>query len=268
MEKYKIKNLTLEKDIFKYFIFLLIIILIPFFFYVMLPLMHSKATVHVIVTRYKEPDISELLKSLINQKNITVYIYNKGDDIPKGIPEDAHNIHIINIPNLGWDSYGYVYHVINNYKKLPTYVVNLHASSQYLQHKYDLFTEIINYIHNINENKIKYFGGKVDITSLNFRLEDWSATLDINKNTDNKYIKSSIYPLNNWLLKKINKIPTNKKLNNNDLYCNYFGQFIVHKSRILRYPISFYKDILEEISVWQSEVNHYLERSWYTFYAS
>jgi hypothetical protein len=42
--------------------------------------------------------------------------------------------------------------------------------------------------------------------------------------------------------------------------------FLVHKSRILRYPISFYKDLLTEISVWQSEVNHYLERSWFSFY--
>jgi hypothetical protein len=58
----------------------------------------------------------------------------------------------------------------------------------------------------------------------------------------------------------------NFKIDENRLTCNYFGQFIVHKSRILKYPISFYKNILDEISVWQSEVNHYLERSWYTFY--
>jgi len=42
--------------------------------------------------------------------------------------------------------------------------------------------------------------------------------------------------------------------------------FIVNKSKILKYSKAFYSDILEEISVWQSEVNHYLERSWYTFY--
>jgi hypothetical protein len=265
MEKYKINNIS-EKDILKYFIFLLIIILIPFFFYVILPVTHSKDTIHVLFTRYKEPDMTELLKPFINKKNITVYIYNKGDDIPKGIPNNAFNIIIINIPNLGWDAYGYVYHIINNYNNLPTYVANLHASAQYLQHKYELYLEITNIITNKN-NKNKFYGGKVDITSLQFQLEDWTATLDINKNTENKYIKSSIFPLHKWIESKIKNIPNKVKIGENDLHCNYFGQFLVHKSRILLYPISFYKDILEEISVWQSEVNHYLERSWYTFYS-
>ena len=42
--------------------------------------------------------------------------------------------------------------------------------------------------------------------------------------------------------------------------------FVVSKNNILRYKKEWYQDILEEISVWQSEVNHYLERSWYIFY--
>jgi len=42
--------------------------------------------------------------------------------------------------------------------------------------------------------------------------------------------------------------------------------FFVHKSRILKYPISFYINLFDEISVWQSEINHYLERSWYLFF--
>ena len=29
-----------------------------------------------------------------------------------------------------------------------------------------------------------------------------------------------------------------------------------------------YQEILKEISVWQSEVNHYLERSWYALYSN
>jgi hypothetical protein len=261
MDKYKI-------DILKYIIFTSIIILIPFFFYIILPLTYPKATIHIIFTRYKEPDMSILLKPFINQENITVYIYNKGTDIPIGIPDDAKNIKIINIQNLGWDSYGYIKHIINNYDNLPTYIANLHASSQYLHHKHELFLEIVNYINNINKNKIKYYGGKLDSTSLYFRLENWNATLDINKqqNIVNKYIQSPVYPLNNWLESKIKKIPNDVKIDENTLTCNYFGQFIVHKSRILKYPMSFYKNILDEISVWQSEVNHYLERSWYTFY--
>ena len=42
--------------------------------------------------------------------------------------------------------------------------------------------------------------------------------------------------------------------------------FMVSKNNILKYNIQWYKNIFDEISVWQSEVNHYLERSWFVFY--
>jgi hypothetical protein len=252
----------------KYLIFILTIVLIPLFFYIILPLTHEKSTIHIIITRYKEPDLSIILKPFVNKKNIKVFIYNKGDDVPTGIPMESHNISLINIPNLGWDSYGYLFHLINNYDNLPTYIANIHASAQYLQYKYTIFLEILEFINNIDENKIKFYGGSMDTAPLNFRLEDWNASLPINAQSSNQYTQSSIYPLNNWLLSKIKTIPKKIMRDNENIYCNYFGQFIVHRSRILKYTKSFYINLLEEISVWQSEVNHYLERSWYTFYAS
>jgi hypothetical protein len=51
--------------------------------------------IHIIITRYKEPDISQLLSPFLDNKNIIIYIYNKGNDIPIGIPANAKNIHII-----------------------------------------------------------------------------------------------------------------------------------------------------------------------------
>jgi len=258
-----------KKDI--YFIYSVIILIILIFFYIIVPYFYTQPTVHVLFTRYKEPDMSLILEPFINRRNIHVYIYNKGSDVPTGIPEDANNITIINIPNLGWDSYGYVYHVIKNYNKLPHYITNLHASAQYLPGKKNIYLEIVDHINDIvdpkNENKKPiYYGGVVLDESLDFRLEDWSATLDVNKQTDSKYTKSSIYPLKNWLESKLIKIPNNVMFNENKIKTNYLGQFLVHKSKILRYKKSFYKNILNEISVWQSEVNHYLERSWYVFY--
>jgi hypothetical protein len=252
------------------------------FFYIILPKIYDQLSVqsiadpitnpiiHVIITRYKEPDISKLLLPIVDKKNISIYIYNKSDDIPTGIPNNATNINIINIPNLGWDSYGYISHVINNYDNLPDYIVNLHASSQYLDNKTYTFYQIINIINDIiddKEKKIFYYGGGIAEQDLDFRLENWDATLNINRQTKNKYTQSNIYPLKNWIKSKINEIPNKVLLPNNKILCSFLGQFIVHKSRILRYDISFYKSILEEISVWQSEVNHYLERSWYTFYS-
>jgi hypothetical protein len=258
------------EDKYKYLVFYGIIIIILFFFYIILPLLNRQDTVHVIFTRYKEPDMSVLLKPFIDRKNVHVYIYNKGDDIPYGIPDDACNVSIIDIPNLGWDSYGYISYVINNYYNLPTYIANLHASSQYLDNKYHIYNEIVNYINNIlkdNENKMSFYGGGVYDVQLDFRLENWSATLDINKQSTHKYTKSTIYPLKKWLESKIIKIPENIMINDK-IKTNYLGQFLVNKSKILKYKRSMYKEILDEISVWQSEVNHYLERSWYALYSN
>ena len=57
---------------------------------------------HILITRYKETDMSIVLKPFINKKNTTIFIYNKGDDIPLGIPYNTKNLKIIQLPNLGW----------------------------------------------------------------------------------------------------------------------------------------------------------------------
>jgi len=103
---------------------------------------------------------------------------------------------------------------------------------------------------------------------MSFSLDNWKSSTEINKlaaNENEKYLISPIRPLKNWLLTKMNKIPDFVD-SDNYLKCNIFGMFFVHKSRILKYLISFYINLFDEISVWQSEINHYLERSWYLFF--
>ena len=226
----------------------------------------NEKIIHILITRYKETDINIVLKPFINKKNTTIFIYNKGNDKPFGISNNIKNINIIKIPNLGWDAYGFLYHIINNYDNLPDYIYTFHASVQYLNHKYDVFKDILDKQH---DDKY-YYGGPQYTSNLTFSLDNWSASTEINKLSDNeseKYSISSIRPLNKWLLTKINKIPDFAlDYKNNQLKCNFFGMFFVHKSRILKYPITFYINLFIEISVWQSEVNHYLERSWYLLY--
>ena len=229
---------------------------------------------HIVYTRYKEPDMSLLLSPLINKKNLHIFIYNKGDDIPSGIPDDAKNIKIINIPNLGWDAYAYLYHVINNYDNLPDYIYSLHASAQYLSYKYIkclniLHSPVINSSNTDTDDIIYYYGDGVYPTDINFQLDAWGASFPLNNNNDvnNKFVISKIRPLSNWIKSKLGNISSNILVNNSELKANTHGMFKVHKSRILRYSISFYQELLEDISVWQSEINHYLERSWYAFYS-
>jgi hypothetical protein len=227
----------------------------------------QKLDTHIIITRYNEADISKIINIFSNKKNTKIFIYNKGTNIPLGIPTNNAYIKIINIENIGWDSYPFFYHVINNYNNLPEYIYLIHASAQYLHHKLDI---IYSLIQSDNNNK-KYYGGQLMEVDLDFRLLEWNATYKGNStnsqnNPNNIYIPSDNYPLGNWLKSKIDKIPDFAKSKNNHIYWNPYGMFLVHKSRILRYPKSFYIDILNEISHWQTEVNHYLERSWYIFY--
>jgi hypothetical protein len=219
---------------------------------------------HILITRYKETDISIVLEPFINKKDTTIFIYNKGDDIPLGIPHNITNLEIIQLPNLGWDAYGFLYHVIHNYDNLPDYIYTFHASIQYLEHKHNIFKDILDEKHNDKY----YYGGNVGGTEMTFSLDDWASSTEINKLTpskNKKYSISSIRPLNKWLLSKINKIP-DYGIAGEYLRWNAHGMFFVHKSRILKYPISFYINLFDEISVWQSEVNHYLERSWFILY--
>ena len=228
--------------------------------------------IHILITRYKETDISIIVNPFINKKDITIFIYNKGNNIPLGISNNIENIKIIQIPNLGWDAYGFLYHIIHNYDNLPDYIYTLHASIQYLDHKLYLFKDILDEKHNDKY----YYGGNVGITEKTFTLDDQKSSIDINKSSstdinkssateNDKYLISSIRPFDKWLLSKINKIPD---FAIHEQYIKWTPQamFFVHKSRILNYPITFYINLFIEISVWQSEVNHYLERSWYLLY--
>jgi len=49
-------------------------------------------TTHILITRFREEDISKILRPIVNKKNVKIFIYNKGKDIPSGIPNDANNI--------------------------------------------------------------------------------------------------------------------------------------------------------------------------------
>ena len=228
---------------------------------------------HILFTRYKEPDMSQLLSPLVNKKNVFIYIYNKGDDYPTGIPIESKNIQIINISNLGWDAYAYFHHVINNYDNLPDYIYSLHASAQYLPWKFQLLKSILDSPNiSLNQNSYPYnyyYGGGINTTDPYFILDDWQSSLPINISS-NVYVKSNIRPLILWIESHINHIPEHgiqyDDTHNLSIRCNYFGMFKVHKSKILKYSLEFYENIFNEISVWQSEVNHYLERSWFVFY--
>lgn len=219
---------------------------------------------HIIITRYREKNLKLLLKPLINKHNVIIYIYNKGDEF-LDIPDGALNIKIIKIPNLGWDSYGYITHIINNYDNLPDFIFSIHASAELRLNKFKIYLSLINKSKILSKyyNKKFYYGGDIQKIEKDFRIFLYYAVTKINSTLNNKLALSKIYPFENWLKSKIKKI---KYQDDKYIMGNYYGMFCTSKSSILLYSKQFYINILDEISVWQSEVNHYLERSWYNLY--
>jgi hypothetical protein len=225
----------------------------------------TDAITHIIITRFKEENIDKLIKPIKNKKNVKIFIYNKGNKIESEILEGVTNVKIIKIPNLGWDSYAYIKHVIDNYSNLPDYIYSVHASSIYLLNKIEIYIELINKSKELKINDYQYYGGNVDYAPLNFTIDSWDATTILNKLNNNTMEISKIRPLEKWIKSKIKIIPISM-IENEEIKSNYLGMFMVSKNNILKYDIQWYRNILNEISVWQSEVNHYLERSWYIFY--
>ena len=224
----------------------------------------SDATTHIIVTRYKEENIIKMLLPIINKKNVSIFIYNKGDEMNNEEFEGIDNIKIIKIRNLGWDSYPYVKHVIDNYYNLPDYIYLVHASAIYLEHKKKLYLELINKSKMLSKDDYYYYGGEILYVPLDFTINKYIATTTLNK-SNHKMEISKIRPLKKWIKTKIEEIPKSY-MEENTIKSNYYGMFMVSKRNILKYDRFWYKEILYEISVWQSEVNHYLERSWFIFY--
>jgi hypothetical protein len=221
---------------------------------------------HIIITRYREKNINLLLKPLINKHNVIIYIYNKGDEF-LDIPDGALNIKIIKIPNLGWDSYGYVTHIINNYYNLPDFIFSIHASAELRLNKFKVYLSLINKSKILSKyyNNKFYYGGEILKVEKYFRIFSYYSFTKINStlNNVNRLELSKIYPFENWLKSKIKEI---KYQDEKYIMGNLGGMFCTSKSSILLYSKQFYIDILDEISFWQSEVNHYLERSWYNLY--
>jgi hypothetical protein len=143
------------------------------------------------------------------------------------------------------------------------FIYLLHASMIYLKFKKELYIDLINKSEKLNTyNKKYYYGGNINTTKMDFSINKYSSSYKKNRTNNNKFELSKIRPLYKWILSKIDEIP----VRNNRINTNYFGMFIVSRNNILRYDKKWYKEILDDISVWQSEVNHYLERSWYIFY--
>ena len=76
----------------------------------------STLPLHIVITRYNES--YRWIKSL-SKLGYPIYVYNKGD--PMEWSDRPHHVSIKDIPNIGFEEYGYIYHLIRMHQYYAEY---------------------------------------------------------------------------------------------------------------------------------------------------
>jgi hypothetical protein len=206
----------------------------------------------LVISRYNE-DLKWLNDEPFNKyKNI---IYNKGPNNNFIINENTKEIK--KLPNIGRCDHTYLHYVIENYNNLPNIVVFLPGSVN-MDFKYDKASRLLEELDKSNKNIfIGYKHNDVKKELYDFELDKWEASDNANKaiNNENKLELSSIRPFGKWFEHHFGDTVIK--------YVTYSGILSVDKKTILRRPITFYQNLIKDVSNSSNpEAGHYIERSW------
>lgn len=222
---------------------------------------------HIVVARFDED--TEWLQPFCEN----VYIQNKGDEtsIPSYLKKNA-----VNIPNIGLDQYCYLNYIVTHYDQLPHIVIFTQAG---LKDHHDVFEpdfvpgirKVINSIHVLSDTltseqiiqgmieQVVLYGytlnAKVHVDINNIPLVHPSWRLDTKQLHEHK----ANMPFGDWFEKHVGyRIPDSSNF-------MWFKNAIfgVSKAYILSRPKAFYENILSQLVAPRSELDHYIERSWY-----
>jgi hypothetical protein len=206
---------------------------------------------HVVISYYNENNESIVWLDEIKDK---VFFYNKGEIKKNNIFKNYECL-----PNVGRESHTYLYYIINNYDKLPDYVVFSQANPDENFDNALLSQEIINFEKKMSGENY-YFPWKLSFNDVLFGLDDNFRIkhFDKWKNIDMQIVEMNFME---WLdILEIKDIET--KLNN--YIFSPHGIFFVSKKLILSRSLEFYKKLIKYIDNHNNpEYGHYFERSWY-----
>lgn len=208
----------------------------------------------LVISRYNEELEWIDYEAVKKYKNI---IYNKGSN--NNFKKNKNTLEVINIPNVGREGHTYLYHIINNYyNNLHDVIVFLPASIDSSNDKLMKIVHILENLENgiISNHCTKYNNVKTDL--YDFQLDNWSASdpKNIEINPEMKLELSKIRPFGKWFESHFGDMVII-----NEVY--YCGIFAVHKNTILYHPLSYYEELMKELSLSSNpEAGHYFERSW------
>ena len=194
----------------------------------------------LIIAQYDE-DVSWINK--IQYEYITkIYLYTKNSNNIKPIIHSHIPIHRTHLPNIGRETHTFLHHIINNYHSLSEInifvqaipIIDINIINSYLD---------VNYITNINLTK----SNQIHLDSSN-KITIWKKQPLV------------ICPYN--FFEWYNLFIDPEKLTSP--YHIYFeSNFIVSKHHILSRSKKYYEKLLNQLNDNNTEVGHFLERSWY-----
>jgi hypothetical protein len=236
---------------------LLVIIFISIIIFYLLNNNNEKFTVvsnivdiQIVVARYNES------VDWINEEPFNKYpviCYNKGINNNYNIKK-KHDI--VKLPNKGRCDHTYLYHIINNYDDLHDITLFLPGSTDlhYKLHKAKALIQALEYHKRTVFIGNYYNNVKEDL--YNFTIDNYKCQYSQNNllHVEDGIDKSKIRPFGKWFESKFG----NRKIN----VISYWGIIGISKEHIHHHPVSYYRDLINELDYSNPEVGHYIERSW------
>jgi hypothetical protein len=198
--------------------------------------------IEIVVSRYNNN--TDWTKYYYDIHPCIIKIYDKNNS------ENPYNIPV----NKGNEASVYLKYIIDHYNNLPDYIFFIHDEEYSWHHKGSIIERFIESLIEVYNKDIKY---------KNINSTWW----DINSHSSSNNIMKSYW---DWYSRYIETFIPKKSLRQ-PIWINKPGsaQFIVHRNRIIKFPIEFYYNIYNWIistSISSYESGRYLEYTWHIFW--
>ena len=214
----------------------------------------SENQIEIVIARYNEP-LNWIKQEPFNR--YPIIIYNKGNNTDFTMTDKVKKV--ITLKNLGKCDHTYFHHIVNNYHtNLAGVTIFLPGS---IDMRNDKYAKTIKIFDNVAKYNTTVMIGQKNYDIKNalygFSLNNYVTSDPRNKqaNGESTLIPAQIRPFGKWYENKFGSLNTQ--------YVLYTGIFAVAKEDILKQPVSYYQQFLDDLSVGSNpEVGHYVERSW------
>ena len=199
----------------------------------------------IVIARHEE----ELFIHELDLNYRKIYIYTKGSPLRNLSKELSYkewaSLHTIELPNIGRESHTYLYHVIENYDRLADITFFMPGSAKRDTDKWRKVKDISKLLRENPSSCIPCYTEPCFVKGQTvFSLDYWNGPLSL----------SWIRPLGPWFSYHF----PGEELSG----ISFHGIFAVKREDILKRPKEIYQKLLDELQFNNTEVGHYIERTW------